>query len=67
MQFIDIKKDYDSVRREVLYYILIEYSIPMKVVRLLKMCQHETYSRIRIDKNLSEKFYIRNGSKDEMI
>ena len=34
--FIDSKKAYDSVRREVLYYILIEYDIPMKLVRLIK-------------------------------
>jgi len=34
--FIDFKKAYDSVRREVLYNILFEFSIPMKVVRLKK-------------------------------
>ena len=31
--FIDFKKAYDSVRREVLYSIHIEYGIPMKLVR----------------------------------
>jgi len=36
--FIDFKKAYCSVRREVLYNILIEFGIPMKVVRLIKMC-----------------------------
>ena len=40
--FIDFTKAYDSVRREVLYNILIEFGIPMKVVRLLKMCLNET-------------------------
>ena len=35
--FIDFKKAYDSVRREVLYNILIEFGISMKIVRLLKM------------------------------
>ena len=39
--FIDFKKAYDSVKREVLYNILIESSIPMKLVRLLKMCLNE--------------------------
>ena len=33
--FIDFKKAFDSVRREVLYTILIELGIPMKLVRLI--------------------------------
>ena len=35
--FIDFKKAYDSVRREVLYNILIQFGIPMKLVRLITM------------------------------
>ena len=61
--FVDSRKAYDSVRREVLYYILIEFGIPMKLVRLIKMCLTETYSRIRLGKNLSEMFPTRNGLK----
>jgi hypothetical protein len=41
--FIDLKKSYDSVRREVLYSILIEFGLPMKLVRLIKMCLNETH------------------------
>jgi hypothetical protein len=33
--FIDFKKAYDSVRREALYNILIEFGIPKKLVRLI--------------------------------
>jgi purine nucleoside phosphorylase len=36
--FIDFKKAYDTVMREVLYNILLEFSIPKKLVRLIKMC-----------------------------
>jgi hypothetical protein len=36
--FIDFKKAYDSVRREVLYNIVIEFGVPMNLVRLIKMC-----------------------------
>ena len=35
--FIDFKKAYDSVRREALYNSLIEFGIPKKLVRLIKM------------------------------
>jgi hypothetical protein len=40
--FIDLKKAYDSVRREVLYNILIEFGVPMKLARLIKMCLNKT-------------------------
>jgi purine nucleoside phosphorylase len=36
--FVDFKTAYDSVRREVLYNILIEFGVPKKLVRLVKMC-----------------------------
>jgi hypothetical protein len=48
--FIDFKKANDSVRKEILYNILTEFGIPMKLVRLMKMCLSETYSRIRVGK-----------------
>jgi hypothetical protein len=61
--FVDFKKAYDSVRREVLYNILVEFGIPRKLVGLIKMCLNETYSRVRIGKNLSDKFTVQNGLK----
>ena len=60
--FIDFKKAYDSVRREVLYN-LIEFGIPMKLVRLTKMCLTETCSGVRVGKNVSDMFPIRSGLK----
>jgi hypothetical protein len=61
--FVDFKKAYDSVRREVLYSILIEFGIPMKLVRLIKMYLNETCSKIHIGKDLSDSFPIQNGLK----
>jgi hypothetical protein len=61
--FIDFKKAYDSVRREVLHNILIEFCIPMKLVRLIKLCVSETYSRVRVGKHLSDTFPTKNGLK----
>jgi hypothetical protein len=59
--FIDFKKAYDSVRREVLYNILIEFGVPMKLVRLIKMFLNITYIKVRIGKLLPDRFHIHNG------
>jgi hypothetical protein len=40
------KKKESAVRREVLYNILIEFGLPMKVVRLIRMCLNEMYSKV---------------------
>jgi hypothetical protein len=61
--FIDFKKAYDSVRREVLTNIIIEFGVPMKLARLIKMCLNETYSKVCIGKHLSESFPIQKGLK----
>jgi hypothetical protein len=61
--FIDFKKAYDSVKSEVLYNILLQFGIPKKLVRLIKMCLNETYSKVRIGKILSDEFPIQNGLK----
>ena len=61
--FIGLRKAYDSVTREVLYNILIEFSIPMKLVRLIKMCLNKTSSRVRVGNHLSDIFPHTNGLK----
>jgi len=46
--YIYFEKFSDSVSREVLYNILIEFGIPMKLVRLIKICLNGTYSKVPI-------------------
>jgi hypothetical protein len=59
--FIHFSKAYDSVKREVLFNILLEFGIPKKLVRLIKMCLNETYSKVCAGKLLSDKFPIQKG------
>jgi sorting nexin-29 len=61
--FIDFKIAHNSVRKEVLYCILIEFGIPRKLAGLIKMCLNETYSTEYIGKYQSDKFPIQNGLK----
>jgi hypothetical protein len=61
--FIDNKKAYVSVKREVLYNILLEFGIPKELVRLVKMCLNDTYSKVHVGKLLSDTFPIQNGLK----
>jgi hypothetical protein len=63
ISYSDFKKAYDSVRRDVLYSILMEFRIPIKLVRLTKLCVNETYGKVRIGKHLSECHPIQNGVK----
>jgi hypothetical protein len=61
--FIDFKKAYDLVRKEILYSILIEFGNSIKLVQLIKMCLNGTYSNVRIGKHLSDSFPIQNDLK----
>jgi hypothetical protein len=66
VQYITIcrlKKDYDTVRREILLNIVIEFVISEKVAGLIKICLNETNCRVHIGKNMSENFTVQNGLK----
>jgi hypothetical protein len=52
---------YDSVRRDLLYNILIDFGIPVKLVRLMKISLNETCSKVQIGK--TDAFRIQNGLK----
>jgi hypothetical protein len=49
------------------YNILIEFWVPMRKDRMIKMCLNEIYSEVRVDKYMSDKFPIQNGLKKEML
>jgi hypothetical protein len=52
--FIDFRKTYDLVGISILYSILIEFGISMKlIVRLCKTCLNGTYRKVHIGKHSS--------------
>lgn len=57
--FMVLKKAYDKISWEVLYNIVI-FWYPHKLVWLIKMYVNETYSKVRVGKNLSDIFLIMN-------
>jgi hypothetical protein len=61
--FTDFKKAHDSVMREVLYNILIEFGVPMKQLRLIQMCLNKTYGEVCIGNHLPDILAIQNGLK----
>ena len=46
-----------------MYNILTLVGIPVKMVRLIKMCLNENYSGVRVGRYLCDKFPIMNGVK----
>jgi hypothetical protein len=61
--FVDFKKAYDSLGREVLCNILIEFGIHMKLIQLIKVCLNETISKDPLGKHLPDRFPIQNSLK----
>ena len=53
-----------TVRRAVLYSILIESGIHMKLVKLTKMHFSDVYNKVHIGEHLSDTFPIHSGQKE---
>jgi hypothetical protein len=63
----DTRKKWEYNEEKVLCNILTEYGIPMKLVRLNNVCLNETYSKVRIGRQLSDMFHIQNGLKQDYL
>jgi hypothetical protein len=46
---------------EILYNIPTDFGVPMKLVRLIKICLNEMYGKVHIGKHLFDNFPIKNG------
>ena len=50
-----------------MYNILIELGIPLKLLRLIKICLNETYSSVRVGKCLSDMLPVKTGLKQDAL
>jgi hypothetical protein len=64
--FIEFKKAYDWISREVFYNNFNELGILMKLVKLLKMCLYETCTTIQVGKCLTH-FLLTMVCSKEML
>jgi hypothetical protein len=54
---------YDSVTRELLYNILVQFGVPTELFRLTKIYLNESYRKASICRHLSDNFHIQNVLK----
>jgi len=50
-----------------LYNILIEIGISMTLVRLIKMCLNENYTRVTVGKHMYDMRHIKTGMKQDAL
>jgi hypothetical protein len=66
--FIDFEKAYDSVSREVMYDILVEFGVPKKPIRWIGISLNETYSKVCIrNTHLFDMFPIQSDLKQDVL
>jgi len=54
--FVDFKQAYDSINHEKLWITLRNFGIPDKLVRLVQMCNEQTYCKVRFLGGLTTMF-----------
>lgn len=57
--FIDFRQAYDSVNRDKLLEIMLDFNIPPKLVRMVKMALRNTRSKVKIQRELTRDFPIK--------
>ena len=59
--FIDFKKAFDSINRDMMFAILRHYGIPEKIVKAIRTIYEHSTSRVLVDEKLSEEFKTNTG------
>ena len=59
--FIDFKKAFDSINRDMMFAILRHYGIPEKIVKVIRTIYEHSTSSVFVDGKLSEEFKTNTG------
>ena len=59
--FIDFKKAFDSINREVMFAVLRHYGIPEPLVNAIGALYNNSKSVVMVDGNISEPFEVSTG------
>ena len=67
MCFIDLRKAYDSVNRDLLWKAMREYGITEKIVKILNSLYDNTRAKVRVKGKLSEFLSLKTGVKQGCV
>ena len=59
--FIEFKDAYDSINRNRLLAVMIEFNLPLKLIRLVRMALGDVKCKVEIRTNLSREFECNTG------
>jgi hypothetical protein len=59
--FVDLEKVYDSVHLKNVWKALDHYNISNSIIRAIKRLYENSFSKIKIGKQLSSGFYVTKG------
>lgn len=63
LMFLDFKKAYDSVNREMLWKILQSFRVPQKLIEVCRLLYRKSTAKVNINKCISDEFEIEVGLK----
>jgi hypothetical protein len=67
MCFIDLRKAYDSVNRDLLWKAMREYGVSEKIVKILNSLYDNTRAKVRVNGKLSEFLSLKTGVKQGCV
>ena len=65
--FIDLKKAYDNVDRDLMWEIMLRYGIPENIVRVIQGLHDGAEAIVQVGRDIAEAFETTNGLKQGSV